>query len=259
MSERMPVVFASHGAPDALLKAKDTVECWREIGESIPRPSAILAVSAHWEESQPTVSLASHPETIHDFHGFSQELYGLKYPAKGAPAIAERAASLISSKGMTPGYHPDRGLDHGAWVPLYAMYPNADVPVFQLSLAKNKGPEFHLELGRALTPIRDEGVLIVCSGAITHNFAWLDWSEKPMSSPHAEAFSDWLGERLTKEDIEALLDYRSSPYGAASHPSEDHILPLFAALGAAGAGAPRRYRPSYTYGALSMDAYVWRN
>ncbi len=261
MSERKPVVFVSHGAPDALLKAKDAVACWREIGESIPRPSAILAVSAHWEASMPTVSLARKPETIYDFHGFSPELYRMQYGAEGAPAIAEKAASLIASANMTPALDPARGLDHGAWVPLSVMYPKADVPVFQLSLVRNKGPEFHLQLGAALAPLRDEGVLIVCSGAITHNFSWLDWraGEDSAPAPQSEIFSDWVGEGIATRDIQALLDYRSAPYGAASHPSEEHFMPLFVALGAANGGMPQRHRPRFTYGALSMDAYVWRN
>ncbi len=261
MSERIPVVFVSHGAPDALLKAKDAVDCWREIGESIPRPSAILVISAHWEESLPTVSLAEKPETIYDFHGFSPELYHIQYRAQGAPALAERTAALIASSGMTPAFHPDRGLDHGAWVPLSAMYPKADVPVTQLSLMRNAGPKAHLELGKALSPLRDEGVLILCTGAITHNFAWLDWNANTdmAPAPQSEIFSDWVGERIATRDIQAMLDYRSAPNGAASHPSEEHFMPLFVALGAANDGTAQRHRPRFTYGALSMDAYVWRN
>ncbi len=259
MSERMPVVFVSHGAPDALLMAHDTVECWSEIGRSISSPRAILAISAHWEERVPTVSLSDAPETLYDFHGFSDELYRMQYPAPGAPILAERAASLLSSKAMDSARNASRGLDHGAWVPLSAMYPKADVPVAQLSLARNTGPDFHFDLGRALSPLRDEGVLILCSGAITHNFAWLDWTGKKAAAPEAETFSDWIGDRIAAHDIKAMLDYRSAPYGAASHPSEEHFMPLFAALGAAENDAPERYRPRFTYGALSMDAYVWRS
>jgi len=261
MSERMPVVFVSHGAPDALLKAEDTVECWKEIGRSIPEPSAILVISAHWEESLPTVSLADKPETIYDFSGFSPELYRMQYRAEGAPILAERAVALLASAGMKSALHPDRGLDHGAWVPLSAMYPKADVQVTQLSLVRSAGPKAHLELGMRLAPLRDEGVLILCSGAITHNFAWLNWnaSADKAPAPQSEIFSDWVGERIATRDIQALLDYRSAPYGAASHPSEEHFMPLFVALGAANGEMPQRHRPRFTYGALSMDAYVWQN
>lgn len=266
MSEHMPVVFVSHGAPDALLKAPDAVACWGEIGRSVPRPAAILVVSAHWEARQPTVSLSGSPETIHDFSGFSPELYRMQYRAPGAPALAERVASLLTSAGLAADSHPDRGLDHGAWVPLTAMYPQAEVPVTQLSLVRDADPATHFELGRALAPLREEGVLIVGSGAITHNFAWLDWRAKADKAafPQAEVFSNWVADRLAAQDISALLTYRSAPYGAESHPSEEHFLPLFVALGAANRNAansntPHRYRPRFSYGALSMDAYVWRD
>lgn len=174
MSERMPVVFVSHGAPDALLKAPDAVNCWREIGQQLSLPSGILVVSAHWESGLPTASLSGAPETIHDFGGFPVALYRIQYPAPGAPALAERAVSLLADAGVAADLHPDRGLDHGAWVPLSAMFPQANVPVTQLALARKGGPAAHFALGHALAPLRDEGVLILASGSITHNFGWLD-------------------------------------------------------------------------------------
>ncbi len=134
MSERMPVVFVSHGAPDALLNAPDAVSSWGQIARLVPEPVAILAVSAHWEAYQPTVSLSARPATIYDFSGFSPKLYSMQYPAPGAPFLAERVKSLLSTAGLAVDLDPDRGLDHGAWVPLLAMYPQADVPVTQLSL-----------------------------------------------------------------------------------------------------------------------------
>jgi 4,5-DOPA dioxygenase extradiol len=256
---RMPVVFVSHGAPDALLKAPDAVACWRNIGALVQKPAAILVISAHWEASRPTVSLAASPETIHDFSGFSPELHRLQYPAPGAPKLAERVCSLLSDMGVATD--SSRGLDHGAWVPISAMYSQADVPVTQLSLVRNADPATHLALGHALSVLRDEGVLIVVSGAITHNFAWLDWhagtDKAPM--PQAQAFSDWVADRLAAQDTEALLNYRSAPYGASAHPTEEHFLPLFVALGAANETTPVRYRPRFTYGALSMDAYLWHD
>ncbi|MGA9667539.1 MAG: class III extradiol ring-cleavage dioxygenase [Gallionella sp.] len=255
----MPVVFVSHGAPDALLKAPDAVACWGEIGRSVPRPAAVLVVSAHWEARKATVSLSGSPETIHDFSGFSPELYRIQYRAPGAPALAERVESLLSAAGLDADSDPSRGLDHGAWVPLSAMYPQADVPVTQLSLLRNADPATHFELGRALAPLRDEGVLIVGSGAITHNFAWLDWRANADKAPmrQAEVFTDWVGDRLAAQDVQSLLAYRSAPYGAKSHPSEEHFLPFFVALGAATDDTPQRYRPRFSYGALAMDAYVW--
>lgn len=257
MPARMPVVFVSHGAPDALLKAPDAVACWRGIGSKAPEPAAILAVSAHWQACHPTASLAGAPETIHDFSGFAPALHRMQYPAPGAPALAERAAALIAEAGMAAELHPARGLDHGAWVPLSAMHPNANVPVAQLSLVRNGSPAVHLALGRALAPLREEGVLILASGAITHNFAWLDWQDEATPLPQARAFSDWVGACLDAHDVPALLDYRSTQYGVQAHPSEEHLLPLFVALGAAGNAAPERHQPRFAYAGLSMDAYVW--
>lgn len=260
MSERMPVVFVSHGAPDALLKAPDTVTCWREIGQMIPAPSAILVVSAHWEARQPTVSLSGAPETIHDFGGFSPLLHRMQYPAPGAPALAERVVALLSGAGAVADLHPSRGLDHGAWIPLSAMYAHANVPVTQLSLTRNKGAAAHFELGRLLTPLRDEGVLILASGAVTHNFGWLDWQETEGQEPIAKAtaFTEWVAGRVSEQDFSTLFEYRCAPYGAEAHPTEEHFLPLLLALGAAGADTPKRYRPRFAYGGLSMDAYLWR-
>ena len=260
MSIRMPVVFVSHGAPDALLKAPDSVACWREIGKSVSEPTAILVVSAHWEARHPTVSLSGAPETIHDFGGFSPVLHRMQYHAPGAPALAERVVSLLSSAGLPADLHPSRGLDHGAWVPLTAMYPQANVPVTQLSLARNDNTAANFALGQALSPLRDEGVLIIASGAITHNFGWLDWhaSDDQEPLPQARIFTDWVAEALAAQDIPALLKYRSVPYGADSHPTEEHFLPLFVAMGAAGDNTPSRYRPHFCYGGLAMDAYLWQ-
>lgn len=258
MKQRMPVLFVSHGAPDALLKAPDTVNAWREIGRHIPKPQGILAVSAHWETSVPTVSLAVAPETIHDFAGFSPELYQLQYPAPGAPSLAERTATLLSAVGIPAARHPDRGLDHGAWVPLTVIFAEADIPVTQLSLT-HQDAAAHFALGQILTPLRDEGILIVASGAITHNFAWLDWRAANPSPPRPEAlsFANWVGERLVTQNIPALLNYRTAPYGKEAHPTEDHILPLFVAMGAAGNDLPEQHRPAFAYGGLAMDAYAW--
>lgn len=260
MSTRMPVVFVSHGAPDALLKAPDAVDCWREIGRQLPAPSAILVVSAHWEARQPTASLSGAPETIHDFSGFAAALQRMQYPAPGAPALAERAVSLLTVAGIAADLHPSRGLDHGAWVPLTAMFPQANVPVTQLSLIRNGSAANHFALGQTLASLREEGVLIVASGAITHNFGWLNWQaqEDQAPMPQAEAFTDWVAERLAAQDSAALLTYRSMPHGAESHPTEEHFLPLFVALGAANGDMPIRFRLPFSYGALAMDAYVWQ-
>lgn len=258
MSGCMPVIFVSHGAPDALLKAPDAVDCWRGIGKQASTPSAILVVSAHWQARHPTLSLAGAPETLHDFSGFAPSLHRMQYPAPGAPGLAERAAVLLAQAGLMAELHPDRGLDHGAWVPLSAMYPEANLPVAQLSLVRNGSPADHVALGRALASLREEGVLILASGAITHNFDWLDWRGESEPLPQARAFSDWVGARLLDCDVPALLDYRAAEFGSDAHPSDEHFLPLFVALGAAGDARPVRHQPRFAYGSLSMDAYVWQ-
>lgn len=258
MNTRMPVVFVSHGAPDALLKAADTVACWREIGTRVGRPTAILAVSAHWEARVPTASLSGAPATIHDFAGFAPELYRLEYAAPGAPALGERVAALLAATGIAADLHPSRGLDHGAWVPLTAMYPAADVPVAQLALVRSAGPAAHFAIGQALAPLRDEGVLIVTSGAVTHNFSWLDWDDGDgPPDTRAVGFADWVAGRIEAGDAAGLFDYRAAPNGAAAHPTAEHFLPLFVALGAANGDTPAHHRPRFTYGALAMDAYTW--
>ena len=221
-------------------------------------PKAILAVSAHWQTRVPTLSLSPAPDTIHDFAGFDPRLHRIQYPAPGAPGLAHRAANLLAEAGLEVELHPSRGLDHGAWTPLVAMFPQAQVPVTQLSLV-HQGPEVHLAIGRALSPLREEGVLILASGAITHNFAWLEF-DVPSGLPplpQAKAFSDWVSDRLASGDGEGLMKYRQQPPGEAAHPSEEHFLPLFVALGAGGWEPPTRLSPEYAYGGLSMDAYVW--
>jgi 4,5-DOPA dioxygenase extradiol len=259
MSARMPVVFVSHGAPDALLEAPDAVDCWREIGRQVPEPAAILVVSAHWEARRPTLSLSGAPETIHDFTGFPAELYAMQYSAPGAPVMAERTVSLLSTFGMAADLHPSRGLDHGAWAPLSAMFPNANIPVTQLSLIRNASAADHVALGQALAPLREEGVLILASGAITHNFGWLQMGAEsdPAPLPQAQVFTNWVAERVALHDSPGLIAYRSAPFGADAHPSEEHFMPLFVAVGAADGDAPVRYRPHFSYVGLAMDAYCW--
>lgn len=170
-------------------------------------------------------------------------------------------ATLLSSAGLAAGFDPARGLDHGAWVPLSAMYPDADIPVTQLSLVGGAGPATHVEIGRALAPLRDAGVLIVCSGAITHNFSWINWRAQQGENPYPQAriFTDWVAENLAAKNIAALLAYRAAPYGADSHPTEDHFMPLFVAIGAALDDTPTRFQPGFTYGGLAMDAYLWQD
>ncbi|MBX3652132.1 MAG: dioxygenase [Burkholderiales bacterium] len=254
-----PAIFVSHGAPTLALEPGPTRGFLAELGAALPRPRAILVVSAHWETVAPAVSTAVRPQTIHDFHGFPRALYEMRYPAPGAPQLAQRVRELLGNAGIAADAVPDRGLDHGAWVPLMLMYPQADIPVTQLALQTALGPAHHLRLGEALQPLRDEGVLILASGSVTHNLREFGRHDYAASPPDwVSGFNDWLVGRLNSADHEALLDYRGqAPHAARNHPSEEHLLPLFAALGAATPGvAPRRIHEAYTYGVIGMDA--WR-
>lgn len=253
-----PVLFVSHGAPDIALQTHaPTLACWKQLGEHLAKPKAILVISAHWETDRPTFSSAAQPDTIYDFGGFPRPLYSLQYPAHGAPELATQLQAAFAQAQLPLQLNPQRGLDHGAWIPLLSLYPNANIPVAQLSIQTQAGPEWHLKLGTALQSLRQEGILILGSGAVTHNFAWLSRSASPL--PAALEFSDWLAEKLEQRASNELINYRAqAPYGAAAHPTEDHILPLFVAFGAStDQDQLTRFTPEITYGALAMDAYLW--
>jgi len=256
---RLPTVFVSHGAPTLPLTDAAARGFLAEYGNTLGRPSAILAVSAHWETASPTLSSATGPETIHDFYGFPRALYEMRYAAPGAPALAERAAALLGQAGLAASLAP-RGLDHGAWVPLMLMYPEADIPVTQLSLQTALGPAHHRKVGAALQALRDDGVLILGSGSATHNLGELRIAtiDAP-AAPWVSSFTDWLAAAVEGGRTEDLVDYRKrAPNAARNHPSEEHFLPFFTALGAAGEAARgSRIHASTTYGALAMDAYAW--
>jgi 4,5-DOPA dioxygenase extradiol len=251
-------VFISHGSPMHALQPGPAGEAWRALGERIGKPQAILIASAHWETSLPMLTGAERPQTIHDFHNFPEPLYRLRYPAPGAPDVAKRAQSLLKDAGFTAGIDGCRGLDHGAWSPLLYMYPEADIPVVQISVQPALGPRHHLNVGRSLRPLADENVLVIGSGHLTHNLR--DWARgQGAPAPYAREFQAWVFEKLKDKDVESLIDYRSrSPHGARAHPTDEHFLPLFFALGAASEKAkPERIYDAIDSGVLAMDAYVF--
>jgi 4,5-DOPA dioxygenase extradiol len=255
-----PSVFVSHGAPTLALTPCPARDFLCGLGKELGRPKAILCVSAHWESPGPAVSAAAEPDTIHDFSGFPASLYELRYPAPGAPALAERACALLAQArfGCTPD--PSRGLDHGAWVPLLLMYPNADVPVAQFAVTMPLGPAHHVALGRALEPLRREGVLIIGSGGATHNlreFGPVAIDAPPL--PHVKAFDAWLKAAAEAGNETSLVDYRrTAPDARRIHPREEHFLPFFVALGAGGPGVKaRRLHASFNYAMLSMAAFAF--
>ncbi len=253
----MPAIFVSHGAPTLPFEDVPAREFLRGLGGSIPAPLAILAVSAHWETAAPTVSAAERPETIHDFYGFPRELYRLRYPAPGAPALAQRVVALLERAGHAVEVSADRGLDHGAWVPLMLAYPDADIPVTQLSIQSARGPAWHCALGEALRPLREEGVLILASGSATHNLREFGRHARDAAPlGYVVAFNEWLAAAVADGRRDDLVEYSSrAPDAERNHPTEEHLLPLFVAAGAGSTGRGERLHASYTYGALAMDAY----
>ena len=253
----LPSVFISHGSPMHALEPGAAGEAWAALGRKLPRLRAIVIASAHWETNLPTLTGNPKPETIHDFSGFPEPLYKLRYPAPGAPQVAQRAQALLEDAGFSAAIDGCRGLDHGAWAPLLYAYPKADIPVVQISIQPALGPRHHLAVGRSLKKLLEEGVLVVGSGHMTHNLRdWMRGNGAPQ--PYAREFSEWVKERIFAKDMESLVDYRSrSPHGARAHPTDEHFLPLFIALGAApGEARPERIYDAIDSGVLSMDAYV---
>jgi 4,5-DOPA dioxygenase extradiol len=254
----IPALFISHGAPTLPLEDSPARHFIAGLARELPKPRSILAVSAHWETARPAVSAAEKPETIHDFNGFPEALYRLRYPAPGAPHLARRVAELLGARGMPVDVDPTRGLDHGAWTPLLLMYPEADIPVTQLSIQPHETPEHHWRIGEALRPLREEGVLIMTSGSATHNlreFRVNARSSEPAS--WALEFGEWLAETLEHGRTDDLLAYRErAPEAVRNHPTDEHLLPIFVAAGAATPGVPvKRIHTSYAYGVIGMDAY----
>ena len=257
MSSRLPALFVSHGAPTIIIDDCPTRDFLTQLGTSIEKPRAILCVTAHCTTREPRVSMHPAPPTIYDFGGFPDELYALSYPAPGDPIVSKRVMTLLSGAGFTVEKDMARGLDHGTWAPLMLMYPEAAIPVIQLSVQPHLSPEHHLAMGKALQPLRDEGVLIIGSGSSTHNlrdFFGRKLAAEPL--PYAREFTEWLKEVVVNGRTDELLDYlQQGPHAARNHPTPEHFLPLFVALGSGGTGT--LLHDAYTYGAISMAAFSW--
>ncbi len=257
---RPPSLFVSHGSPMILLEDCPARRFLMEFGAALARPSAILMVSAHWETAGVCVATAEAPDTIHDFSGFPEEIYRYRYGAPGAPGIADKAASLLRAGGMTVAADPVRGLDHGAWVPLAFLFPDCDIPVAQVSIQSHLGPRHHFDMGRALATLRDDGVLILCSGNLTHGVRELArGAVDDPPHPWVAEFAAWMHDAIGQGRVDDLVNYRAAaPHAERNHPTEDHFLPLLVALGAGGEGAtPERVHASTTYRTLAMDAYAF--
>lgn len=250
-----PSLYISHGSPMLALDPGASGTALARIAAELPKPRAIVIVSAHWESDELLVNANPHPETWHDFGGFPKALFEVQYPAPGEPQLAATVVELLASSGLPSRIDTTRPFDHGVWVPLSLMYPQADIPVVQVSLPTRHGPALQTRVGHALNSLRQQGVLLIGSGSITHNLRELDWHAGPESvEPWAKVFRDWMIDQLEADDEAALHDYRrQAPNAIRNHPSDEHLLPLYFARGAGG-----RFSIShqgFTMGALGMDIY----
>ena len=250
-----PSLFISHGSPMFAVEPGLLGPNLSTLGRSLDDIAAVLVVSPHWQTRGVRVAATAAPETIHDFGGFPAALYQLQYPVPGAPALAEEALRLLTEAGFEARLDPQRGLDHGAWVPLRHLLPDASVPVFQVSMPHDLDAAGALRLGQALTPLRDRGVLVIGSGSLTHNL--YEFRQHIRDPEYAQEFADWVRDAVVARDVEALVDYRRrAPHAERAHPTEEHYLPLLVALGASAADeVSTRIPGGMTYGVLSMDSF----
>jgi 4,5-DOPA dioxygenase extradiol len=269
----LPTLFISHGSPMHATLDSRAARGWAALGQRVGqtwgRPSAVLIASAHWETELPMVSTATQPQTIHDFGGFPPELYRLQYKAPGAPTVAQKAVALLKQAGLPASANGCRGLDHGAWVPLRALFPAADVPVAQVAIQPTLDAAHHLRLGRALAPLAAEGVLIVGSGHMTHNLGELmqllrsaqtQFGEETAAAEYVESFRNWVDASLQRRPGSAPITAwaEQAPHALRAHPTPEHFLPLLLAYGAAGeAPAVERIDLGVESQLLAMDAYVF--
>ncbi|MBP0021834.1 MAG: dioxygenase [Cyanobacteria bacterium SBLK] len=258
MMPAMPAIFVSHGAPTLPLHSSPARDFLAQLGQFLPTPKAILCISAHWETEEPQISTASSQKTIHDFYGFPEELYRWQYPVAGDAELSDRVKSLLNEKEYKAEIKGNRGLDHGVWVPLALAYPDANIPTIQLSLQSQQDPHYHFNLGRALAPLREENILILASGSATHNLR--EWAGNAIDAEPPDwvkQFSNWLNDAVANNQWEELLNYRDrAPHALHNHPTAEHFLPIFVAMGASGEKAKGKIlHSSFTYGVLSMAAF----
>jgi 4,5-DOPA dioxygenase extradiol len=261
----LPTLYVSHGSPMTALDAGQAGAFWRALGPAITatfgRPKAIVAVSAHSLTREPVLLAAQRHEAVYDFSGFPDALYQLRYDAPGAPELAERVAALLRGAGLPVHIESAGGLDHGIWTPLRSMFSEADIPVLPLAWPPMWKPAELFRLGEALAPLAAEGVLVMGSGAITHNLRLFAGGRGAINAPEypeSAAFRGWVRDHTASGDWPGLFDYRTqAPHAAHMHPTDEHWLPFYVAAGAGGGGAGTRLHDSITYGHLGMDAYAF--
>ncbi len=259
---RAPTLFISHGSPTLAVEPSPARDFLVDYGKRLAKPRAIVIASAHFGTTRPAVVGDAKPGMIYDFGGFPDELYEIVYPAPGDPVVAMKVAGLLDAAGFAPAVVSNRGFDHGSWVPLSLLFPQADVPVVQLAVQPQLGPAHHVALGRALASLKDENILVIGSGSATHNlhvFFHARGEDDGAVPDWVRQFDEWVRARVQAGAVDELIDYRArAPYARDNHPSEEHFLPLHVALGAAGDGARGELlHSSYASGVLSMDAYAF--
>lgn len=256
----IPSIFISHGAPTLPLEDIPARNFLKSLGNRFKNVESVICISAHWATTIPTVNAVQRPGTIHDFYGFPEELYQIEYPAKGDLELAGKVADQINNSGTPCIVDSERGLDHGAWVPLILMYPDADIPVVQLSIQNHLDPTPHLKLGRALNDLRSENVLILGSGGAVHPLGYAGFRFGGPTDRWAVEFDNWLTDAVTRGDESLLTNYREkAPYPERAHPYPDHYMPLLTAFGAAGQGAKGTViHHSWYAGDLGMAAYEFQ-
>ncbi len=265
MTEKMPTLFVSHGGPNVVIEDSPARDYLKSLHAILPRPKAIIMVSAHFETDGPVVVTDPAPGMIYDFGGFDPELYTKVYPAPGEPDLAMRIAHMLADTGLGPRIAPKRGYDHGAWNPLILGFPDADIPVIQLSIDPNRDAAYHYALGRALAPLREEGVLLMGSGHITHNLMSVfgvmrgGKAPDPAFAGKVSAFTGWFAEQFEKGDTAAILDWRNrAPHVRENHPTDEHLMPIFFAYGAAGdQPKPERACDYVQYGMFAWDSWIF--
>lgn len=259
---RMPALFISHGSPMLVIEPSPARDFLAGYGRTLGRPRAIVIASAHFNTNRPAVVTDARPGMIYDFGNFDRKLFEMVYPAPGEPKVAARAMELLAAAGLAPAPVAGRGYDHGVWVPLMLLYPDADVPVVQVSVQPALGAAHHLAVGRALAPLADDGVLVIGSGSLTHNLQEFFRGGREADAPPpawVAKFEDWIYDKATTGAVDDLVHYRErAPYARENHPSEEHLLPLHVALGAGGEHATgKRVHASHRNGVLSMDTYAF--
>ncbi len=254
--DRMPVFFIGHGSPLNAVEDNWISDGWRLLSLTLPRPKAILCISAHWFIDDLRILNTEVPRTIHDFYGFLETLYKITYPAPGSTKLSKTVRGLINSK--SPKFDDTWGLDHGCWVPLSVLFPKADIPVVQLSIDYRLGAKEHYRLGKELAPLRDAGVMIIGSGNIVHNLSKIDWSKPDSGAPWAVKFNLTSKDLIIKREDERLIDYRALGEEAdQSIPTADHYLPLLYVLGASDRSEPVSIiNDGCVFGSVSMTSIV---